>query len=70
MAIGMSVPGASDLGLGANLAEQTAAEVEEERKRKLRMAASSKMAGAPGASALGLGMAGGATAAGLSPGGY
>jgi hypothetical protein len=67
---GMSVPGASDLGLGSNLAEQTQAETEEERKKRLRAAAASKMSGVPGASSLGLGMAGGATAMGLSPGGY
>lgn len=64
------VPGASDLGLGANLAQQTAAETDEERKRRARLAAQAKMSGAPGASALGLGLAGGATAAGLSPAGY
>lgn len=34
-AVGMSVPGATDLGLGSTLSQQTADETEEERKRRL-----------------------------------
>lgn len=66
----MSVPGASELGLGADLSAQVKGESEEERKKRLRMLSASRATGVPGASSLGLGMAGGATAAGLSPAGY
>lgn len=66
----MSVPGASDLGLGADLAGQVKDESDEERKRRMRQQMASRSTGMPGASALGLGMAGGATAAGISPAGY
>lgn len=70
MPIGMSVPGASDLGLGGDLASQAKAETDEERKKRMRDAMLSRTTGVPGASALGLGMAGGATAAGTGPAGY
>lgn len=70
MAIGMSVPGASDLGLSGDLAGQVKAETDEERKKRMRDAALGRTTGVPGASALGLGMAGGATAAGTGPAGY
>jgi hypothetical protein len=66
----MSMPGASDLGLGADLSAQVKDETEEERKKRLRAQQASRLTGSPGASALGLGMAGGATAAGISPAGY
>lgn len=66
----MSVPGASDLGLGADLQNQVKDETDEERKKRLRQQMASRGMGSPGASALGLGMAGGATAAGISPAGY
>lgn len=35
MAIGMSVPGASDLGLGSSLAQQVEGETDEQRRKRL-----------------------------------
>jgi hypothetical protein len=74
----MSVPGAtaSDMGLGMDLQDQVKAETDEERKKRMRQAMLARTTGVPGAgplagaSALGLGMAGGSTAAGFGPSGY
>jgi hypothetical protein len=68
----MSVPGAtaSDMGLGMDLQDQVKTETDEERKKRMRQAMLARTTGVPGASALGLGMAGGSTAAGFGPSGY
>lgn len=42
-AIGMSVPGATDLGLGSTLGQQTLDETEEQRKRRLLAQAQQKL---------------------------
>lgn len=42
--IGMSVPGATDLGLGSSLSQQVSDETEEERKRRLLQQAQQKIA--------------------------
>jgi hypothetical protein len=44
---GMSVPGATDLGLGSTLSQQVADETEEERKKRLLAQAQQRLA--PGA---------------------
>lgn len=41
--IGMSVPGAADLGLGSTLSQQVGDESEEERKRRLLAQAQQKL---------------------------
>lgn len=50
--IGMSVPGASDLGLGDMLSQQVQQETEEERKKRLAAMQTAKFG--VGASSLGL----------------
>lgn len=53
MAAGMSVPGATDLGLGSTLSQQVGDETEEQRKKRLLQQAQQKiLPGAVGASAL------------------
>lgn len=47
-AIGMSVPGATDLGLGSTLPQQVADETEEQRKKRLLAQAQQRLA--PGTS--------------------
>jgi hypothetical protein len=43
MAIGMSVTGATDLGLGSTLAGQAAAETDEQRRKRLLAAAQQRI---------------------------
>lgn len=59
--IGMSVPGASSLGLGASLGDQVASETDEERRKRLMAMNQQRLM--PGASA-------GASSLGLAPTGY
>lgn len=46
-ATGMSVPGATDLGLGSTLSQQVGAETDEQRRR--RLLAQAQQRGLPGA---------------------
>lgn len=56
MAIGLSVPGASDLGLGSTLQSQVQSETDEQRKKRMMQEAQAKLLGmTPGASQIGLG---------------
>jgi hypothetical protein len=59
MLSGMSVPGASDLGLGANLADQVKGETDEQRRKRMQAQMLARTTGVPGASALGLNQVGG-----------
>jgi hypothetical protein len=65
-AIGMSVPGATDL-LGSALGNQVAGESEDERRRRLLAMQQNKLlpTSTPGASALGLSSTGYSVAGGL-----
>jgi hypothetical protein len=52
-ATGMSVPGATDLGLGSTLAEQVAGETDEQRRKRMLQQQQQKiLPGAVGASSL------------------
>lgn len=51
--IGMSVPGATDLGLGSTLADQVGAETDEQRRKRMLQQQQQKiLPGATGASSL------------------
>lgn len=58
--IGMSVPGASDLGatLGGGLSKQVTAETDEERRKRVLMEQQQKVLPIAGSSALGLSQTG------------